>query len=90
MGDVVPEWGARRVLAHAANGASVREIAGMLGTSDTTVERVIKASRNSGGARVPRQGQGKVDDVRWIFAGPNGPETWRHLNGATPLATATN
>ena len=74
MSDVVPEWGARRVLAHARNGLSSKSIGGILGVSTATVDRILNAAgpdRNV--ARVPRQGQGRVNDMRFHFAGDQGP-----------------
>ena len=81
LGDVVDQWGARRVLALREGGVQLPTIAGQLGMSISTVERVLDhAAATEGGVRVPRQGQGKQDDPRWKFAGPSGPKNLVHLD----------
>ena len=79
LGDVVDEWGARRILALREGGAHLHDIASQLGTSFATVKRVLQVWRRDGVAREPKQGAGKKDDVRWIFAGPRGPANLYHL-----------
>ena len=81
LGDTVPEWGAKRVLAHAARGTPVGMIAGMLGTSVSTVERIIAAGGQDGTARVPQQGKGKKSDPRWVYSGHMEPGMLAALEG---------
>ena len=49
--------------------ADAHVIAHMFATSATTVQRVVATSQAAGTPREPRQGQGKRDDQRWVFAG---------------------
>ena len=64
--------GARTIMRHKDAGVPNSQIAGMVGTSESTVRKVVQAARAEGGPRVPRQGKGKKDDSRWVFAGPRG------------------
>ena len=73
MGGTVPEWGAARILAHAALGLPADVVAGLHGVSESTVERLVKAGGPDGVARVPQQGQGKSHDPRWVYSGHDGP-----------------
>ena len=55
------------------------DLVGWFGTSLSSVKRIIRVHRDTGAARVPRQGQGKKDDPRWVAAGPHEAETLAHL-----------
>ena len=46
---------------HKDAGVPNSQIAGMVGTSESTVRKVVQAARAEGGPRVPRQGKGKKD-----------------------------
>ena len=76
---MVPAWGARRILEYAKRKVPHATIAGVLGTSVSSVERIIAASGLDGEPREPRQGQGKIDDRRWVFDGPRGAANVRAL-----------
>ena len=52
--------------------ADAHEIAGVFATSFATVMRIVDHFKQTREARVPKPGQGKTDDPRWIFSGPRG------------------
>ena len=80
LGDVVDVWGARRVIAMRETGEDLPQIAARLLISLGTVKNILAYARENGGAaRVPKQGKGKMDDPRWMFAGPRGPGNLYHL-----------
>ena len=65
----LPVWGARLARKLKASGHTRKDIAHVLGYSESTIKAVLSHFRNHGEDRVPQQGQGKQDDPRWIFAG---------------------
>ena len=82
-GAVLTESVARLAIAHYKQSnrtaADLRSIAGMLGTSISTLERVVDVWLTEGCVRTPQQGKGERDDPRWIFAGPRGVCNLRYL-----------
>jgi biotin operon repressor len=54
-------------------GLSQAQIAEALGCSRSTVKRDLRHHRETGEPRESRRGQGKTNDIRWIFAGDGGP-----------------
>ena len=44
--------------------------------------RIVDCFKQTGEARVPKQGQGKRDDPRWVFSGPRGPANLHRLEEA--------
>ena len=61
--------GAERIIAASQGGSSRRDLARTFKLSESTIKAILKHWREHGVARVPRQGQGKKDDPRWVFAG---------------------
>ena len=59
LGDVVDEWGARRILALREGGAHLHEIASQLGTSFATVKRVLQVLGLAARRRGPRAEAGR-------------------------------
>ena len=68
----VPRWGAERIIADRKGGMLLHEIAAKYSISLSTVKRILENHRATGAARVPRQGTGRRDDPRWVFAGSKG------------------
>ena len=54
-------------------GLSQAQIAEALGCSRSTVKRDLRHHHETGEPRESRRGQGKTNDIRWIFAGDGGP-----------------
>jgi hypothetical protein len=56
-----------------SDGWSRGAVAKALDCDITTIRAILRFAReNDGAARLPRHGKGKVNDRRWIFAGPDG------------------
>jgi len=68
----VPVWGAQLIIAAHQSGSSKRRIAKNVKVGESTVKTILRHYRTHQEARVPRQGKGKKDDPRWVFAGPRG------------------
>ena len=68
----VPEWGARLIRKLYAEGFGKAEIGLVIGYSANTVRKVLRYRKKHGVDRVPQMGKGKVNDQRWVFAGPGG------------------
>ena len=85
-GAVVGERVAELILQHWSSSnqrdADAHRIANTFATSFTTVKRIVDHSQQTGQARVPKQGTGKRDDPRWVFAGKGGPANLLRLEGA--------
>ena len=73
LGDAVSLWGKRRIVELRREGCEQPAIASQLGVSCSTVKRVLGEAGEDGDVSAPRQGAGKLNDSRWIFAGPRGP-----------------
>ena len=54
--------------------------------SESTAKRIISHYRATGEAREPRQGQGRTNDPRWVYAGPDGPANLAALEAIAQLA----
>ena len=82
-GEVIPEWGARRICEMSKQGVTAAAIAKTFSTSVSTVTRITNDHAYSGGGyRVPKQGAGKRDDQRWILAGPRAEHNLRAIERA--------
>ena len=51
-------------------GYTLNEISDITGYYRYVVRRILRYYKRHGKDRVPQQGRGKRDDVRWVFAGP--------------------
>ena len=56
----------------------------------SSVGRIIDHRARTGNARVPRQGQGKKDDPRWVYSGPRGPGNLLALERVMEAGDATD
>ena len=65
----LPRWGAKLSRKLRRRGYSRVDVAAILGYSQWTVRKVDRYYKKHGTDREPRQGKGKRDDVRWVFAG---------------------
>lgn len=63
---------AEAILKKEGAGATTTQIIEGVGTSLSTIKRARKYHREHGTARESKQGQGKQNDARWVFAGPDG------------------
>ena len=72
LGGAVSLWGKRRIVELRREGCEQPAIASQLGVSCSTVKRVLGEAGEDGDVSAPRQGAGKLNDSRWIFAGPRG------------------
>ena len=70
---------ARLIRSFSRQGYSREDIARMLGRHLSSVRRVLRHYRKHGEDRVPRQGKGRLNDVRWVFAGPHKDAALREL-----------
>jgi len=61
-------------------GESRKDIKAALGISVSTIKRNRRHFQRTGEVRESRQGQGRKDDVRWVFAGPRGEVQLRLLD----------
>ena len=51
-------------------GYTLNEISDITGYDRYVVRGILRYYKRHGKDRVPQQGRGKRDDVRWVFAGP--------------------
>ena len=78
-GEVVDEWGSRRIIEWRMDGHTIASIAALARCSERLVKNILKLHRAGQSSRVPKQGQGRTDDVRWIFGGSRGEGNLRAL-----------
>ena len=76
----IPAWGAKLIMKLKAEGHTRASIARVIGYAPFSVKQSIRHEREHQSVRVPKQGKNKVDDVRWIFAGPNGFQALAELD----------
>ena len=64
---------ARLMIADFQRGTSLKQLEHRYRVCRNTVREHVRFWQVTGQLKVSRKGQGKIDDPRWIFAGPRGP-----------------
>ena len=82
MAPPIPQWGAERIVKLLQEGMTPWRVADRFSISESVVKIIWRHFLDTGDYRSLKQGQGKCDDPRWVYAGPRAAGNIRALEYA--------